>query len=58
VTPEELRALIRSIGRVPAERTTTYGIRNVFHTREGDERLPQQNLSPLPAHVAATRIGY
>jgi 2-iminoacetate synthase ThiH len=28
--PEEFRQLIREIGRVPAERTTTYGLRQVF----------------------------
>jgi FO synthase subunit 2 len=30
VRPGELRRLIREAGRVPAERTTTYGIRRVF----------------------------
>jgi 7,8-didemethyl-8-hydroxy-5-deazariboflavin synthase CofH subunit len=30
VSPEEFRAKIRSIGRVPAERTTTYKIRRTF----------------------------
>jgi 7,8-didemethyl-8-hydroxy-5-deazariboflavin synthase CofH subunit len=30
VSPEEFRAMIRSIGRVPAERTTTYRIRKTF----------------------------
>lgn len=30
VWPEEFRAMIRSIGRIPAERTTTYGIRKTF----------------------------
>jgi FO synthase len=58
VAPEELRALIRSIGRVPAERTTTYGIRKIFFESEGAERMPAQNLAPLPTHAAANRIGY
>jgi CofH subfamily radical SAM domain protein len=31
VAPEELRAMIRSIGRSPAERTTTYKVRRVFN---------------------------
>jgi 7,8-didemethyl-8-hydroxy-5-deazariboflavin synthase CofH subunit len=31
VSPEELRAMILSIGRTPAERTTTYKIRRVFN---------------------------
>ena len=30
VLPEEFQAAIRSIGRIPAERTTLYGIRQVF----------------------------
>jgi len=34
VSPEEFRAKIRSIGRVPAERTTTYKIRRVFDNPE------------------------
>jgi FO synthase len=33
VTPAEMRTLIRSAGRVPAERTTTYGIREIFATQ-------------------------
>jgi FO synthase len=32
VSPEEFRARIRSIGRMPAERTTTYKIRRTFDT--------------------------
>jgi 2-iminoacetate synthase ThiH len=31
VAPEELRAMIRSIGRSPAERTTTYKVRRAFN---------------------------
>jgi len=58
VAPEELRALIRSIGRVPAERTTVYGIRKRFDLQEGEERMPVANLAPLPAQIAAARIGY
>src|SRR5467141_658532 len=30
VWPEEFRAMIRSLGRIPAERTTTYRIRHTF----------------------------
>ncbi len=36
VSPEEFRARIRSIGRIPAERTTTYKIRRVFDDSEQD----------------------
>jgi 7,8-didemethyl-8-hydroxy-5-deazariboflavin synthase CofH subunit len=34
VSPEDFRAKIRSIGRVPAERTTTYKIRRTFDAAE------------------------
>ena len=49
VTPEEIRAAVRSIGRIPAERTTTYGIRQVF-SREAQESI----VVPLRARPAAT----
>lgn len=39
VSPEEFRARIRSIGRIPAERTTTYKIRRLFD-RVGEETAP------------------
>src|ERR1700676_5227918 len=43
VPPEEFRARIRSIGRVPAERTTTYKIRRIFEQPEDDPRtVPSQ----------------
>src|SRR5712672_3274740 len=43
VSPEEFRARIRSIGRVPAERTTTYKIRRMFDEPESDPRaIPSQ----------------
>ena len=34
VSPEQFRRMIRSIGRVPAERSTTYKIRRVFDSPE------------------------
>jgi FO synthase len=40
VAPEEFRVHIRSIGRIPAERTTTYGIRRTFPADDPGERLP------------------
>lgn len=44
VSPEEFRAHIRSIHRVPAERSTTYKIRRTFERREDDPPalVPQQ----------------
>jgi FO synthase len=44
VSPEEFRARIRSIARVPAERTTTYRIRRVFDKPEDD---PRTEATPL-----------
>jgi FO synthase len=45
VSPEEFRARIRSIGRIPAERTTTYKIRRLFDHPEQD---PQTAAAQLP----------
>jgi 7,8-didemethyl-8-hydroxy-5-deazariboflavin synthase CofH subunit len=45
VSPEEFRARIRSIGRVPAERTTTYKIRRLFDNPEKD---PPAAAAQLP----------
>ncbi len=35
--PEEFRRLTRDIGRIPAERTTTYGIREIFNGNQPAE---------------------
>jgi 7,8-didemethyl-8-hydroxy-5-deazariboflavin synthase CofH subunit len=48
VSPEEFRARIRSIGRVPAERTTTYKIRRTFDQ-------PEHDPSTAPAHLPMVR---
>jgi len=37
--PEEFRRLTREIGRIPAERTTTYGIRKVFDKEDESEAV-------------------
>src|ERR1700732_2948056 len=44
VSPEDFRRMIRSIGRVPAERTTTYKIRRIFDT-------PEALDAPVPARL-------
>jgi len=41
----ELRALIRTIDRTPAERTTTYKIRRVFKHADADELLPLERMA-------------
>jgi 7,8-didemethyl-8-hydroxy-5-deazariboflavin synthase CofH subunit len=61
VSPGEFRALIRSIRRVPAERSTTYGIRKVFERPDEEERLPVQRMqifSSEPTHPSAPTTGY
>jgi 7,8-didemethyl-8-hydroxy-5-deazariboflavin synthase CofH subunit len=61
VAPGEFRALIRSIGRIPAERSTTYGIRKVFHQPDAEERLPLERMPILAASEPADfagRTGY
>jgi FO synthase len=60
VAPEEFRARIRSIGRVPAERTTTYKIRRVFEDPEADPR-PAPTTLPMVrtvSHVTYTEGAY
>ena len=46
IPPAELRRLIRDTGRVPAERTTTYGIRRIFDGSDAE--------TPEPLDVAAS----
>lgn len=50
VSPGEFRAMIRTVGRTPAERTTTYKIRKVFDHADSEERLP---LDRMPVFAAA-----
>ena len=61
VSPGEFRALIRTIGRIPAERATTYGIRKVFEHPDAEERLPVKRLelfSSAPNHAPVSATGY
>src|SRR5580704_10393216 len=60
VAPEEFRSRIRSIGRVPAERSTTYKIRRLFHAAEEAvpavaARLP---VVSAPSHAPYTEGAY
>jgi 7,8-didemethyl-8-hydroxy-5-deazariboflavin synthase CofH subunit len=57
VAPGALRAMIRSINRVPAERYTTYEIRRVFEEPEGEEYLPVERLPAIPGQ-ASVSAGY
>jgi FO synthase len=55
VQPQEFRRLIRSIGRVPAERTTTYKIRRLF---DQPETLPPNCYAPLPVAPQENHVHY
>jgi len=55
VSPEEFRARIRSIGRIPAERTTTYKIRRLFDQPEND---PPAAPAQLPMARAESHVPY
>jgi FO synthase len=60
VPPEQFRARIRSIRRVPAERTTTYKIRRIFEEPEDDPRtVPSQlPMARTESHVTYTKGAY
>ena len=61
VSPGEFRAMIRSIGRVPAERSTTYKIRKVFEHADAEERLPLERMPVFATgmdHAPVTATGY
>jgi len=50
VSPGEFRAHIRSIGRIPAERNTTYRIRQMFPAADSADRIPARlRLAGEPA---------
>src|ERR1700720_2671227 len=54
VSPQDFRRLIRSIGRIPAERTTTYKIRHLYDDSEEQQPTPAQpqlNLLQSAPHV-------
>jgi len=61
VAPGELRAMIRSIGRIPAERSTTYKILRVFDRPDAEELLPLGRLqlrAGTRAYAPLTATGY
>src|SRR5258708_4195251 len=55
VSPEEFRAKIRSIGRVPAARTTTYKLRRIFTEPEAG---PPTAAAQLPMVRAESQVTY
>ena len=59
VLPGEIRALIRTIGRTPAERTTTYKIRQVFEQADANDFLPLERMAaPTEKSIPLEQVGY
>jgi 7,8-didemethyl-8-hydroxy-5-deazariboflavin synthase CofH subunit len=60
VSPEEFRARIRSIGRVPAERSTTYKIRQMFDAVAEEAQAVPARLPVVsaPSHAPYTEGAY
>src|SRR5580692_5973562 len=61
VSPGEFRAMIRTIGRIPAERSTTYRIRKVFEHPDPEEHLPVERIQVFPisaSHAQVLATGY
>jgi FO synthase len=61
VPPEDFRRMIRSIGRVPAERTTTYKIRRAFDAVEEEPTAlaqAQLRLASAEKHVTYAQGAY
>jgi FO synthase subunit 2 len=61
VSPGEFRALIRTIGRIPAERSTTYKIRKTLEFPDAEETMPSVRTPMLDAssgHAPVSATGY
>jgi FO synthase len=60
VSPEQFRAMIRTIGRIPAERSTTYKIRRAFERPEDDPQSapPFLRIARTEPHVSYTEGAY
>jgi len=58
VAPEEFRALIRSIGRIPTERTSTYGIRRRFAAEDPAEKVSLRLRVARAGQAPRTETGY
>jgi 7,8-didemethyl-8-hydroxy-5-deazariboflavin synthase CofH subunit len=61
VSPGEFRAMIRTIGRIPAERATSYKIRKVFEQPDAEEHLPLERMpifDPAGDHAPIPATGY
>src|SRR5437899_2783608 len=60
VSPEQFRAMIRTIGRVPAERSTPYKIRRVFEKSEDDRQAAPAllRIAQTETHAGYTEGAY
>lgn len=61
VSPRDFRRMIRSIGRIPAERTTTYKIRHLYDNTDETDAAPAQpelNLLQNAPHVSYAEGAY
>jgi 2-iminoacetate synthase ThiH len=60
VSPEEFREMIRKIGRIPAERTTTYKIRRAFDQPEDllSTKPQQLQIARAPGQTSYTEGSY
>jgi FO synthase len=61
VSPQDFRRMIRSIGRIPAERTTTYKIRHLYKHSDEEQAAtapPQLNLVQNAPHVSYAEGAY
>jgi 7,8-didemethyl-8-hydroxy-5-deazariboflavin synthase CofH subunit len=56
VSPGEFRAMIRTIGRIPAERSTTYNCFKVFDHPDAEERLPSGRMPMFAAATIETSV--
>jgi len=55
VPPRELRRLVRDLGRIPAQRSTTYGILNVYADPRDDEPSPLDVVEDADARFGSYR---
>jgi 2-iminoacetate synthase ThiH len=53
VSPEQFQRMIRSIGRTPAERSTTYKIRRLFDSYEAPENGARTAPNPAATRASA-----
>jgi 7,8-didemethyl-8-hydroxy-5-deazariboflavin synthase CofH subunit len=60
VSPEQFREMIRTVGRTPSERSTTYKIRRSFDQPEDFVKTSPQSLriARMPGHAAYTEGSY